>query len=238
MVKLFLDSGHGGSDGGAVGMGLLEKNLTLEIAQGIADKLKDYEGIEVKMSRTSDKSLTLRQRTDEANAWGADYFLSVHINSAEDKTANGYEDFIYNGNVSSKTIALQNVIHDEIFKAIQPHGVSDRGKKRANFHVLRETHCPAILTENLFIRNAADADRLKDATFKADLIQGHVTGLEKFLGLKKRQTEPPKMGATGGYIDGKLFKVQVGAFAERDNAEGLVKVLEASGFKGAFIVEE
>jgi N-acetylmuramoyl-L-alanine amidase len=232
MIKLFLDAGHGGKDGGAVGAGILEKNLTLEIAQGIADKLKSYEGIEVKMSRTSDKNLTLRQRTDDANAWGADYFLSIHINSAESTAANGYEDYIYNGNVSSKTVAFQNVMNDEIFKAIKHHGVSNRGKKRANFHVLREAHAPALLTENLFIRNAADADRLKDLRFKMDLIQGHVTGLEKFLGLKKLQTEPPKT-TTGG----KLYKVQVGAFSERDNAEGLVKVLEASGFKGAFIVE-
>lgn len=237
MIKLFLDCGHGGTDGGAVGNGLEEANLTLEIGQGIATKLKDYEGIEVKMSRTSDKTLSLRQRTDEANAWGADYFLSVHINSAANTAANGYEDYIYNGNVSSKTIAFQNVLHDEIFKAIQRHGVEDRGKKRANFHVLREAHAPAILTENLFIVNTKDAANLKNDEFKADLIQGHVTGLEKFLGLKKLQTEPPKtIGATGGYV--KLFKVQIGAFAERDNAEGLLKVLDASGFKGGFIVEE
>lgn len=232
MIKLFLDSGHGGTDGGAVGLGLIEKNLTLEIAQGIATKLKSYEGIEVKMSRTSDKSLTLRQRTDEANAWGANYFLSIHINSAEDKTANGYEDFIYNGNVSRKTIAFQNVLHDEIFKAIQKHGAEDRGKKRANFHVLRESHMPALLTENLFIVNSKDAANLKNDAFKADLIQGHVTGLEKFLGLKKRQTEPPKT-TTGG----KLYKVQVGAFVNRENAEGLLKLLKANGY-GGFIVEE
>jgi N-acetylmuramoyl-L-alanine amidase len=182
------------------------------------------------MSRTTDKTVSLRQRTDEANAWGADYFLSVHINSAESMAANGYEDYIYNGNVNAKTVAFQNVMNDEIFNAIKKHGPANRGKNKANFHVLRESHMPAILTENLFIRNIADADRLKDAAFKADLIQGHVTGLEKFLGLKKLQTEPPKSG--------KLFKVQLGAFENRDNAEGLIKVLAASGFKGGFIIEE
>ena len=235
MIKLFLDCGHGGSDGGAVGNGLEEANLTLEIGQGIATKLKSYEGIEVKMSRTSDKTLSLKQRTDEANAWGADYFLSIHINSAENKAARGYEDYVYNGNVSNKTVAFQNVMHDEIFKAIQGHGVNDRSKKKANFHVLREAHAPALLTESLFISNAADADRLKNNAFKADLIQGHVTGLEKFLGLKKRQTEPPKTGATGGHV--KLYKVQVGAFVNRENAEGLLKLLKANGY-GGFIVEE
>src|SRR3954469_6880893 len=224
MIKLLMDAGHGGTDSGAVGNGLLEKNLTLEIAQGIANELKFYDGIEVKMSRTTDKTVSLRQRTDEANAWGADYFLSIHINSAESTAANGYEDYIYSGNVSAKTVAFQNVMNDEIFNSIKGHGVNNRGKNKANFHVLRESHMPAILTENLFIRNAADGDRLKDSRFKADLIAGHVTGLEKFLGLKKRQTEPPM--ATGGML--KLYKVQVGAFAERENAEGLLKVLEAS----------
>ena len=192
MIKLFLDCGHGGNDVGAIGNGLQEADLTLEIGQGIANKLKLYEGIEVKMSRTTDKTLSLKQRTDEANAWGANYFLSLHINSSESMAANGYEDYIYNGTVSPKTVAFQNVMHDEIFNSIKSHGVSDRGKKKANFHVLREAHAPALLTENLFIRNGADADRLKNAAFKADLIQGHVNGLEKFLGLNKIQAEPPK----------------------------------------------
>lgn len=235
MIKLYVDCGHGGTDSGAVGNGLLEKNLTLEIGQGIANELKFYDGIEVKMSRTTDKTVSLRQRTDEANAWNADYFLSIHINSAESMQANGYEDYIYNGNVNAKTVAFQNVMNDEIFNAIKSHGVSNRGKNRANFHVLRESHMPAILTENLFIRNITDADRLKNTAFKTDLIRGHVTGLEKFLGLKKLQTEPPK---TEPPTEGKLFKVQLGAFAERDNAEGLLKVLEASGFFGGFIIEE
>ena len=230
MIKLYLDLGHGGIDVGAIGNDLQEADLTLEIGQGIANKLKFYEDIDVKMSRTTDKTVSLRQRTDEANAWNADYFLSIHINSSTSEAANGYEDYSYNGPVSSKTVAFQNVMHDEIFNAIKSHGVSDRGKKKANFHVLREAHAPALLTENLFIRNAADADRLKDSRFKADLIQGHVTGLEKFLGLKKLQTEPP--------MDNKLYKVQLGAFAKRENAEGLIKVLEASGFFGGFIIEE
>src|SRR3954464_4423214 len=205
MIKLFLDAGHEGDIGdvGAVGNGLKEADLTLELAQGIANKLKFYDGIEVKMSRTSDKKLTLRQRTDAANIWEADYFLSIHINSAESTAANGYEDHIYNGNISAKTVSFQNVMHDEIFNAIKSHGPANRGKKKANFHVLREAHAPALLTENLFIRNAADGDKLKDSRFKADLIAGHVTGIEKFLGLKKRQTEPPM--ATGGML--KLYKV-------------------------------
>ena len=122
-------------------------------------------------------------------------------------------------------------MNEQIFGQIKSYGVQNRGKMKANFHVLRESNMPALLTENLFIVNKSDSDKLKNMAFKQDLIAGHVMGLEKFLGLKKRQTEPPK-------TTDKLYKVQVGAFANRDNAEGLLKVLEASGFLGGFIIEE
>ena len=79
MAKIFIDAGHGGTDPGAVGNGLQEKVLTLTIAKKIESLLKNYENVSVKMSRTSDTTLSLSQRTDAANAWGSDFFLSVHI---------------------------------------------------------------------------------------------------------------------------------------------------------------
>src|SRR5690625_2559502 len=93
MTKIFIDPGHGGSDPGAVGNGLREKDLTLKISKKIANILKDYH-CSVKLSRTGDQTLSLKQRTDMANKWGADFLLSVHINAGG---GTGYEDFIYNG---------------------------------------------------------------------------------------------------------------------------------------------
>ena len=82
MVKIFIDPGHGGSDPGTTGNGLKEKELTLEIAIHIKNLLlSEYNNVTVKMSRTDDSYLTLTERTNEANAWGADYFLSIHINA-------------------------------------------------------------------------------------------------------------------------------------------------------------
>jgi len=108
------------------------------------------------LSRTTDVYLSLSQRADLANKWGADYFISVHINAGG---GTGFESYIYNGSVSSATIAYQNVM-----KAIG--GVKDRGKKRANYAVLRETKMPAILTENLFIDNSSDVAKLKSEQFR------------------------------------------------------------------------
>jgi len=82
LFKLFLDPGHGGKDPGAEGNGLEEKDITLEIAKQIQDILTNhYQNVSVKMSRTTDKFVSLEERTDAANSWGATFFLSIHINS-------------------------------------------------------------------------------------------------------------------------------------------------------------
>ena len=186
MRKIYLDPGHGGVDSGAVGNKLREKDLTLKIAKKIRDGLKDYE-CSVRMSRTTDKTMTLKQRTDDANKWGADYFLSIHINAFNGK-AQGYEDFIFSGKVNSKTVEYQKIIHEEIMKQVD---FVDRGMKRANFHVLRETKMPALLSENGFIDHKGDAEKLKSDSYLDKIAQGHVNGLVRAFGLKKKNVSKP-----------------------------------------------
>jgi N-acetylmuramoyl-L-alanine amidase len=93
MVKIFIDPGHCGSDSGAVGNGLEEKNLTLQIATDLNNiLLNEYEGVSVMLSRTNDQTFSLSERTIAANNWGADYYLSIHINSGG---GTGLESYIY-----------------------------------------------------------------------------------------------------------------------------------------------
>jgi|SRR5690625_669933 len=178
MVKIYVDAGHGGSDPGAVGNGIKEKDITLKIAKKVQKYLKEYKNVSVKMSRTGDTYPTLAQRTNEANAWGADAFISIHINSGGGV---GYEDFIYNGNVSTKTESLQNEIHNQVSK----HFDTNRGKKRANLHVCRESKMPAVLTENGFIDNANDAANMKDNSFLDKVAKSHAEGIAKAFNMTK-----------------------------------------------------
>lgn len=182
MVKIFIDPGHGGSDSGAKGNGLLEKNLTLAISLKIRDLLANYQNVQVRMSRDSDKTLALNQRTQMANAWGADYLVSVHINAAG---GTGYEDYVFS-RASSTSVQYQNIMHAEIMRQID---LMDRGKKRASFHMIRESNMPAILTENGFIDHPEDAAKLKQSTFIDKIAQGHVNGLVKIFNLQAK-TEP------------------------------------------------
>lgn len=182
MTKIFIDPGHGGTDPGAVGNGLREKDLTLDIAQRVSKYLNDnYTGHTIRMSRTTDKTLSLTQRTNAANSWGADYFLSIHINAGG---GTGYEDFIFNGNVSNKTVSFRNIIHAEITKELSEW--RNRGKKSANFAVLRQSSMPASLTESGFIDTKADADKLKSSSFLNKIAKGHAEGLAKAFKLKKK----------------------------------------------------
>lgn len=232
-MKIMIDAGHGGKDGGAQGNGLSEKELNLKISQKIKEKLSDYENCTVAMTRNTDIFLELSERADMANRWGADAFISIHINSAVTTSAKGFESYIYNGTTNQKTQAFQNVVHAEIMKQID---MSDRGKKKANFAVLRQTNMIALLTENGFIVNTSDASKLKLDSYLNKIAQGHVNGIVSFYGLKKKATAI-KESTSGATIAKKLYKVQVGAFSDLSNAEDLKKALLKDGYS-AFIDEE
>ncbi|MCM3397250.1 MULTISPECIES: N-acetylmuramoyl-L-alanine amidase [Oceanobacillus] len=181
MSKIYLDPGHGGTDPGAIGNGLQEKNVTLTLALKTRDILnRDFEGHTIRMSRTTDVTRSLAQRTNGANSWGADYFVSIHINAGG---GTGYEDFIYNGSVSSNTVTYRDKLHAEIMKQVD---FRNRGKKRANFHVLRESNMPAVLTENGFIDTVADANKLKSNAYLDRIALGHANGIAQALGLSRK----------------------------------------------------
>jgi N-acetylmuramoyl-L-alanine amidase len=228
MVKIYLDEGHGDTDPGAIGNGLYEKNVALDISNRIAKKLQAYKDVELMRTRTDDTFLTLTQRTDKANSWGADCFLSIHLNSATDKSARGFESYVYNGTIGASTQAFQNVIHEEVIKQIGKIISLDRGKKRANFHVLRESNMIACLGENLFISNTHDANLLKQDVFLDRLAQGYTNGLEKFYGLE-RIIRPPTDNESP-VTDETLYQVIAGTYASYENAENQVKKLINDGY--------
>lgn len=189
IYKIMIDPGHGGTDPGATGNGLREKDLTLRISEKIRTLLLQYENADVRMTRNSDQSLTLKQRSDMANSWNADFLLSVHINAGGGR---GYEDYRHpNQSINSASGRIQSAIHTAIMSGLQSFGVNDRGIKSANFHMLRETNMPAILTENLFIDNVNDARLLNNENVLDAMAQGHASGIASHFNLTLRQQKPP-----------------------------------------------
>lgn len=179
MIKVYLDAGHGGWDPGAVGNGLVEKEIALDIALRTKYKL-ERNGIEVMMTRTDDytpvngnKSADLTARCNKANSWGADAFVSIHIDAGG---GTGIESFIYTGVSHSK---LQDMMHMEISNVANHYGLRDRGKKKENFAVLRQTKMEAVLVEAGFIDNEHDAEIIRKDSYREDYANALAKGLCK-----------------------------------------------------------
>lgn len=220
-IKVCLDPGHGGVDPGAIANGLKEKHITLDIAKQIRYLLLQNYKVEVKMTRENDKFIELSDRAKFANDWGADYFLSIHVNAGG---GSGFESYIHESQ-KPLTKKLQQTIHSAIMNEID---VRDRGQKTANFAVLRETKMPALLTENLFIDNRSDLLKLSLPAHIKKIAQGHVNGLQK--AFKLQRISEPASSPKSTKKAREIYRVfinnrQIGAFKEEDNILKHVKAL-------------
>ena len=155
-VKIYVGVGHGGGDSGAVNGKRRECDDTLRLALKVRDYFKGQPA-EVKFSRLSDSGLTISQRCREANSWGADYFISLHRNSAS-PDASGVEAYVYS-KANEYTYAKAKVINDNVAKAM---GVQNRGVRYGaadrftDFGVNKQTNMHSCLIEVGFISSAKD----------------------------------------------------------------------------------
>lgn len=186
MTKIFIDPGHNptGNDTGAVGYGLKEQDVTVEIALKLKPLL-ERNGFEVKMSRNSLKdtvaeglNASLAGRYNAANSWDADIFVSIHCNSANTK-AYGCETYYYTG--SSKGRRLADCVQPELAKET---GLCNRGVKSANFAVIKHTNMPAILVETAFIDNYDDNRFLANDDGKYKCAVGIYKGICNYFGVE------------------------------------------------------
>ena len=163
-VKLCIDAGHGGSDPGALGNGLRESDINLDVCLRLWRLLEqdtiDAQGggsWDVLLTRTADDTVSLQARTDMANAFGAASFLSVHMNAFTSPAANGTETFCFPGLSLAPAGLLRNRVQAG---ALTAWDLTNRGVKEANFFVLRETAMPAALLEGGFITNPGDSETM------------------------------------------------------------------------------
>lgn len=173
-----LDAGHGAKDSGAVGVtGKYEKNFNLAIILKTAELLKKEDNIDVVLTRSDDTFLELKERAAMANNLNADIFISVHANSSASSSASGTE--TYYQREASK--ALANVMHKYLVKAT---GLSDRGVRYGNFHVIRETKMPAVLLEVGYLSNKKDEALLFTDALQNKVAASIVSGIKEYLGIK------------------------------------------------------
>jgi N-acetylmuramoyl-L-alanine amidase len=184
MAIICLSAGHGNSDPGAVGNGLREADLTGDICERVATKLSSYICDVYLVPRTDD----LQFRANYANGVKSVAFISIHCNSAAGTDGEGFESYIY-PSTGTASPALQKILHEAVVAYLLPLGVADRGRKTANFGVLRMTTMPACLLECLFVNNPIDAAWLKNDSFLDGLANAIAWGIVQALGLELKQPD-------------------------------------------------
>lgn len=173
-IVVCLDPGHGGKDPGAVGNGVIEKDVNLDIALRARELLKGM-GYQVVMTRVRDIYVSLEERCKIANSSGAEAFLSVH-NNASINGGEGTETFCYYDSEEGKVLA--NAVHSQVISRI---GLKNRGVKKAGFYVLANTDMPSALLEGAFISNPKEASLLKEASFRQKIAEGIAAGIADYL---------------------------------------------------------
>ncbi|MGO1469555.1 MAG: N-acetylmuramoyl-L-alanine amidase [Tissierella sp.] len=217
MAIICFDYGHGGVDPGAVYRGRKEKDDNFKIGKLVAKRLRDF-GIVVDETRSSDRTLSLKSRSDFERKKAYDYFLSFHRNAFKPEKARGVETYIYESGYK-KAKPLASLIQ----KRLKDTGFVDRGVKEANFHVLRETKSPAILIELGFIDNTLDNEIFVKKEEK--IVTAISTSILDTLGIKY----------SGEAVGDTYYRVLAGSFKSKENAKKRKKQLEAAGVQSVIL---
>ena len=180
-INIYIDQGHNpqNPNAGAEGSGLREQDIVFRIGLELAELLRANPNFEVRLSRPtistqigSSNAESLRLRVNDANSWGADYFISLHTNASELSSASGIEAFAY----SEPSRAFE--LGEDILTALnRTTGLKNRGMKvRSGLYVLRKTQMPAVLVELGFITNPSDAALMNNSPelFAQGIYQGIV----------------------------------------------------------------
>ena len=189
-----VDAGHGGHDGGAVANGVIEKNLSLDIANRVKKEL-EAAGVRVVMTRRGDSFLSLDERAALAGTHHADAFVSVHLNTdGEGSDAEGIETYF----AETKALSARQLVPAgavagqaegsgaEFAKVVQrlvcgATQAENRGIKARDYAVVARAACPAVLVECGFITSGSESVRLKQAGYRDKIASGIARGVVLFL---------------------------------------------------------
>lgn len=212
VTRVVIDAGHGGNDSGTMQAGLLEKDLTLDVARRL-DQLIRAEGLATTLTRNGDESVSLGSRAAAANRERDCVFVSIHFDEAARQAATGVQTF-YAERQAPKTLlatawlpflqlnsstpntlesqSLAGFVQEALVARTQAF---DRGTRAEQFYVVANVRHPAVLVEGGFLSNNEDVARLVTEEYRQKLAMAIRDGIMRY---RKVAGEPEAAVATGG----------------------------------------
>ncbi|MGO1652210.1 N-acetylmuramoyl-L-alanine amidase family protein [Senegalia sp. (in: firmicutes)] len=183
---IVVDAGHGGNDSGAIGvMGSYEKDVNLEIAKKLKEKL-DSNGYKVILTRDSDEYVENNLRAKLANRKRARIFISIHANAVENNNSINGVQVLYYPNRESTTKDLNNNEFASIMMDSLISGTSSVNKgiiERKDLIVLNQTKMPAIIVETGFLTNSKEEKLLLTDDYQNRIVNSISEGIERYFSL-------------------------------------------------------
>lgn len=231
MFKIALTAGHYIGTPGRRCLKKLDPNETKEwtLNDRIADKveklLQGYTGYE--LIRTDDttgkKDIGLTARTNAANNFKADFYLSIHHNAGVNGGAGGgIVAFVYT-KVGKETLEWQKDLYNALIAKTGLKGNRSNPMPKSNLHEVRETNMPAVLLELGFMDSKTDVPIILTEDYANKCAEAIVEVLAKRGKLTKKT------------VDTKIWRVQVGSFSQKERAEKLAKELKNKGYEAIIV---
>ena len=235
MFKIALDAGHGYYTPGKRCLRSIDANETREwwlndrICDKVEEKLKGYGGYSLlRVDDTSGKKdIPLEDRVRKANEFGADIYLSVHHNAGVSGGSGGGIISIAYTKASAKSKEYQKLIYDDLIKHTGLKGNRSTPLPLQNLFVCRETTMPAVLVECGFMDSTTDVPIILTESFAERCANALVESLAEIGELTK--------GTQATETSSKIYRVQVGAYSVKANAEEMQKKLKADGYDAIIV---
>lgn len=235
MFRIALTAGHYMNTPGKRCMKKLDPRETREwwlndrIADKVEKRLQNYTGYQ--LIRTDDttgkKEISLAARTNAANNFGADFYLSIHHNAGiAGGKGGGIVAIVYNKTTKPETLAWQRDLYHALIEETGLKGNRSTPLAKQNLHEVRETKMPAVLLELGFMDSATDVPIILSEQFADQCAEAIVKVIVKRGGLEPKQAEAPA-----------YYRVQVGIYENPDNAKTMQAKLKAAGFPGIIVKE-
>lgn len=238
MFKIALDAGHGYNTPGKRCLKSIDPLETREwwmndrICDKVEQKLKAYEGYSLlRVDDTTGKTdVPLSERVRKANNYNANIYLSVHHNAGVNGGSGGGILSIAYTTASAKSKEYQKLIYNKLIDKTGLKGNRSTPLPLQNLYVCRETSMPAVLIECGYMDSTTDVPIILTEAFADGCAEAIVSAFVEIGGLKRIEAPKPTTETSG-----KIYRVQVGAYSVKANAEAMQKKLKADGYDAVIV---